>query len=70
VLHGSRGFLLTALITSQGLSCLTIPMAGYWSDLLGRKRHPLGDAKCYFNSQKAAEWIDDWNARGNLESLN
>ena len=38
VLHGSRDFLLMALITSQALSCLTIPMAGHWSDLLGRKR--------------------------------
>src|SRR5499427_7347521 len=38
VLHSSRDFLLTALITSQALSCLTIPMAGHWSDLLGRKR--------------------------------
>jgi hypothetical protein len=34
----SRDFLLTALITSQALSCLTIPMAGHWSDLLGHKR--------------------------------
>lgn len=38
VLHSSRDFLLTALITSQALSCFTIPMAGHWSDLLGRKR--------------------------------
>jgi MFS family permease len=38
VLHSSRDFLLTALIASQALSCLTIPMAGHWSDLLGRKR--------------------------------
>jgi len=38
VLHSSRDFLLTALISSQALSCLTIPMAGHWSDLLGRKR--------------------------------
>jgi MFS family permease len=37
-LQSSRGFLLTALITSQAPSCLTIPMAGHWSDLLGRKR--------------------------------
>jgi MFS family permease len=38
VLHSSRDFLLTALITSQALSFLTIPVAGHCSDLLGRKR--------------------------------
>ena len=38
MLHSSRDLLLTAIITSQALSFLTIPMAGHWSDLLGRKR--------------------------------
>jgi len=38
VLHTSRDFLLTALITAGLLSFVTIPLAGHLSDRIGRKR--------------------------------
>src|ERR1700745_1773476 len=38
VLHSSRDLLLTALLTATGLSAVTIPLSGYISDRIGRKR--------------------------------
>jgi MFS family permease len=38
VLHTSRDFLLTSLITAGLVSFVTIPLAGHLSDLVGRKR--------------------------------
>src|SRR4051794_21719840 len=38
VLHSSRDLLLTALRVATGLSVVTIPLAGYISDRIGRKR--------------------------------
>jgi MFS family permease len=38
VLHSSRDMLLTALLVGTGLSALTIPLSGYISDRIGRKR--------------------------------
>jgi MFS family permease len=38
VLHSSRDMLLTALMVATGLSVITIPLAGYISDRIGRKR--------------------------------
>jgi len=38
VLHSSRDLLLTALMVATGLSVVTIPLAGYISDRIGRKR--------------------------------
>jgi MFS family permease len=38
VLHSSRDLLLTALLVGTGLSAITIPLAGYISDRIGRKR--------------------------------
>src|ERR1700758_1586833 len=38
VLHSSRDLLLTALLTATGLSAITIPLSGYISDRIGRKR--------------------------------
>jgi MFS family permease len=38
VLHSSRDFLLTALVTGQALSFFTIPIAGHLSDRIGRRR--------------------------------
>ena len=38
VLHSSRDLLLTALLTATGLSVVTIPLSGYISDRIGRKR--------------------------------
>jgi MFS family permease len=43
VLHSSRDFLLTALVTGQALSFFTIPIAGHLSDRIGRRRmHIIG----------------------------
>jgi DNA-directed RNA polymerase specialized sigma24 family protein len=33
-------------------------------------RHPQGDARTYFDSERAAQWIEDWNKQGNMDSLN
>jgi hypothetical protein len=38
ILHSSRDFLLTALLVATGLSVVTIPLAGFISDRIGRKR--------------------------------
>jgi MFS family permease len=38
VLHSSRDLLLSALLTATGLSAVTIPLSGYVSDRIGRKR--------------------------------
>jgi MFS family permease len=38
VLHSSRDLLLMALLVGTGLSALTIPLSGYISDRIGRKR--------------------------------
>jgi len=38
VLHSSRDLLLSALLTATGLSAVTIPLSGYISDRIGRKR--------------------------------
>jgi MFS family permease len=38
VLHSSRNFLLTALLTATALSAISIPLSGHISDLIGRKR--------------------------------
>jgi MFS family permease len=38
VLHSSRNLLLTALLTATGLSAVSIPLSGYISDRIGRKR--------------------------------
>jgi len=38
LLHSSRDMLLTALMVATGLSVITIPLAGYISDRIGRKR--------------------------------
>ncbi|HEU0216928.1 MAG TPA: MFS transporter [Stellaceae bacterium] len=38
VLHSSRDMLLTALLVGTGLSAVTIPLSGYVSDRIGRKR--------------------------------
>ncbi len=38
VLHTSRDFLLTAILTASVLSLFTIPFFGYLSDRIGRKR--------------------------------
>ena len=38
VLHQPRNFLLTALMCATGLSAVTIPLSGYISDRIGRKR--------------------------------
>jgi len=38
VLHSSRDLLLTGLLVGTGLSAVTIPLAGYLSDRIGRKR--------------------------------
>src|SRR5262249_28711545 len=38
VLHSSRDLLLSALLVGTGLSAITIPLAGYISDRIGRKR--------------------------------
>jgi MFS family permease len=38
VLHSSRNLLLTALLVATGLSVVTIPLSGYISDRIGRKR--------------------------------
>jgi MFS family permease len=38
VLHSSRNLLLTGLLVGTGLSALTIPLSGYLSDRIGRKR--------------------------------
>src|SRR5262249_20159637 len=38
VLHSSRNFLLTALLVATGLSAISIPLSGYISDRIGRKR--------------------------------
>jgi MFS family permease len=38
VLHSSRDLLLTGLLVGTGLSALTIPLSGYLSDRIGRKR--------------------------------
>src|SRR2546429_7285176 len=41
VLHSSRDLLLSALLTATGLSAVTIPLSGYISDRIGRKRRYL-----------------------------
>ena len=38
VLHSSRDLLLSALLTATALSAVTIPLSGYLSDRIGRKR--------------------------------
>src|SRR5437899_767300 len=38
ILHSSRDLLLSALLTATGLSAVTIPLSGYISDRIGRKR--------------------------------
>src|SRR5438445_2266161 len=38
VLHSSRDLLLSALLVATGLSVVTIPLSGYISDRIGRKR--------------------------------
>jgi MFS family permease len=38
VLHSSRDLLLTAVMVATGLSAITIPLSGYISDRIGRKR--------------------------------
>jgi len=38
VLHVDRNFVLTALITAGLLSFITVPLSGYMSDRIGRKR--------------------------------
>ena len=38
VLHSSRDLLLTGLLVGTGLSAVTIPLSGYISDRIGRKR--------------------------------
>ena len=38
VLHSSRDLLLSALLTATALSAVTIPLSGYISDRIGRKR--------------------------------
>jgi MFS family permease len=38
VLHSSRDLLLTALLVATGLSVVSIPLSGYISDRIGRKR--------------------------------
>jgi MFS family permease len=38
VLHSSRNLLLSALLTATALSAVTIPLSGYISDRIGRKR--------------------------------
>jgi MFS family permease len=38
VLHSSRDFLLTALLTASFVSFFTIPLSGHFSDRIGRKR--------------------------------
>jgi MFS family permease len=38
VLHSSRDLLLSALLVGTGLSAVTIPLAGFISDRIGRKR--------------------------------
>src|ERR1700680_1860013 len=38
VFHSSRDLLLSALLTATGLSAVTIPLSGYISDRIGRKR--------------------------------
>src|ERR1700726_4647891 len=38
ILHSSRDLLLTALLTATALSAVTIPLSGYISDRIGRKR--------------------------------
>ncbi|MFZ2004614.1 MAG: MFS transporter [Stellaceae bacterium] len=38
MLHSSRDFLLTALMIATGLSVITIPLSGYVSDRIGRKK--------------------------------
>ena len=38
VLHSARDLLLSALLTATGLSAVTIPLSGYISDRIGRKR--------------------------------
>jgi len=38
VLHSSRNLLLSALLVATGLSVVTIPLSGYLSDRIGRKR--------------------------------
>ena len=38
VLHTSRDLLLTALLVATGLSAITIPLSGFISDRIGRKR--------------------------------
>jgi MFS family permease len=44
VLHSSRDLLLTALLVGTGLSAFTIPLSGYISDRIGRKRMYLTGA--------------------------
>ena len=38
ILHSSRDLLLSALLTATALSAVTIPLSGYISDRIGRKR--------------------------------
>jgi MFS family permease len=44
VLHVDRNFVLTALITAGLLSFITVPLSGYMSDRIGRKRMYLAGA--------------------------
>jgi len=37
-LHMSRNFILTAVLVAACVSFFTIPLAGHWSDLIGRKK--------------------------------
>ncbi len=37
-LHMSRNFVLTAVLVAACVSFFTIPLAGHWSDLIGRKK--------------------------------
>ncbi len=37
-LHMSRDFILTAVMAAACISFFTIPLAGHWSDLIGRKK--------------------------------
>src|SRR5438552_3823155 len=65
VLHSSRDLLLSALLTATALSAVTIPLSGYISDRIGRKRMYLigavttgGFAFVYFTMMNTA--IPGW----------
>ena len=52
VLHSSRDLLLTAVLVATAVSTITMPLSGFISDRIGRKR--LYPARSQFSNRRAS----------------